>query len=257
MAEKLVQTPKFTERAAISSQGLNVPSMYEIYDRHATEYDRLVSAEDYQGNLARHLLDLADWRGRSILEAGTGTGRLTRIYAESAASITCLDRSVHMLETAARHLERYRHKIHFLQADNLSLPRMDSKADIFLEGWSWGHSIVDQPEPVHVVCNRLFDGVRRNLASDGMIIIIETMGTNVTKPRPPHPRLAEFYQLLEEAYSFKSAVIRTDYSFKTVEDAAKTMGFFFGTEMEQDITQNRITVIPEWTGVWNRKGLKS
>ena len=231
-----------------------MPSMYEIYDHYATEYNRLVSAEDYQGNLSRHIIGLTDWAGKTVLETGVGTGRITDIYAHYAASITCTDRSTHMLDAASRLLGPYAHKIRFLQADNLSLPRLNPKANLFIEGWSWGHSIVDEPESVSSICTTLLEGALANLTDNAMVIIVETLGTNVTTPTPPHARLAEFYRTLEKTHGFNAEPIRTDYSFKTVEQAAEIMGFFFGSDVEKAITRNGTTVVPEWTGVWSRKG---
>lgn len=228
--------------------------MYEIYDHHAREYDRLVSAEDHRGNLSRYLRRLTDWSGKTVLEAGVGTGRLTEIYAEQAVSITCCDRSSHMMEAASLRLSRYSRKTRFLQADNLSMPLIGLKADLFIEGWSWGHSVVDHQESVRTVSATLLEGAFMNLTDNGTLIIVETMGTNVSAAGAPHPSLAEFYRLLEEDYSFNVDVIRTDYSFETVEEAAETMGFFFGADMEEAITRARIRVVPEWTGVWTKRG---
>ena len=56
-----------------------MPSMYEIYDAHSDRYHELVMREDYQGNLARALKRVARWRDAVVVEAGIGTGRVTRI----------------------------------------------------------------------------------------------------------------------------------------------------------------------------------
>jgi SAM-dependent methyltransferase len=227
-----------------------MPSMYEIYERHAAEYDQLIDAEDYQGNLARHLLQLTDWKEKAVLEAGVGTGRVTQMYAERAASIICLDRSQHMMDAAARRLSKYASKITFRKVDNTALPQFSPRADVFIEGWSWGHSIVDDWRPVEVITQILLNAARRNVVENGVLILIETMGTNTPAPAAPHPRLAEFYALLEAKYSFRQSVLRTDFWFPCVNEAARLMGFFFGDSMQHDLLRSRATVIPEWTGVW-------
>ncbi len=81
-----------------------MPSMYDIYRNHAAEYDRLVLAEDYLGNLSKTLHGLIDWHGRSVLEAGTGTGRVTALFVDDVESVVCADRERHMLEAARRRL---------------------------------------------------------------------------------------------------------------------------------------------------------
>jgi hypothetical protein len=72
--------------------------MYEIYQRHPKEYDELVDAEDYQGNLGRLLHQLVKWTGATGVEAGTG--RVTELYARDAKLVKCFDREPHMLEAA-------------------------------------------------------------------------------------------------------------------------------------------------------------
>jgi ubiquinone/menaquinone biosynthesis C-methylase UbiE len=96
--------------------------MQEIYRSHSDRYDKLVAAEDYQKNLPQWLLSCTDWAGRTVLEAGAGTGRVTEIYASILKYATCLDRSEHMLQGAKRRLQTYLPKISFSVAENLSLP---------------------------------------------------------------------------------------------------------------------------------------
>ncbi len=230
-----------------------MPSMFEIYERHAAEYDQLVDAEDFQGNFRDYVLQVTDWERKSVLEAGVGTGRVTRIYADRAAIVTCFDQSRHMLDGAARRLAKSRGRITYRVADNMRMPRVSPKCDIFIEGWSWGHSIIDVPESVESVTETLLQGVRSSLVDGAEMILIETMGTNTPKPIPPHPRLARFYELLVSKYAFHQVVIRTDYRFPTPDDAIRVMGFFFGSEMEQALRKSRLTDIPEWTGVWHAR----
>lgn len=227
-----------------------MPSMFEIYERHAAEYAGLVDAEDYQGNLARCLGQVTDWSDKRVLEAGVGTGRVTRIYAESVASIVCLDRSAHMMEFAARRLSAYEEKLSFRVAENMRLPRISPKFDLFIEGWSWGHSIVDPSRSVESTAEALLSGACRNLRKGATVVLIETMGSNSAQPVAPHPRLARFYELLVGRYSFRQVVVRTDYRFPTADEAIRIMGFFFGDAMRKDLAAARPTVVREWTGVW-------
>ncbi len=227
-----------------------MPTMEEIYQRHSAQYDELVDAEDYQGNLRAWLRSAVDWRGRRVLEAGAGTGRVTEIYVAGARSATCLDRSAHMLQAARRRLAGYLDRITFMVADNASLPQLPDRYDAFIEGWSFGHSVMDAREPVEEVARRLLAGACRNLTEAAEVVLIETMGTNTEGPRPPAERLAEFYQCLETRHGFRRAIIETDYRFPSVARAAEAMGFFFGPEMRELVESRQQTVIPEWTGAW-------
>ncbi len=227
-----------------------MPSMYDIYRRHRAEYDRLVAAEDYARHLPDCLAALADWRGKSVLEGGLGTGRVTELYVEPVRHVAGFDREAHMLEAARERLARYADKLDLRPADNLDLPLLPEQAEIFVEGWSWGHSVVDGPGSVESVADALFANVRKNLVAGGLVLLIETLGTNALAPAAPHPRLAEFYSLLQSRYGLRQAAISTDYRFPSARDAAETLGFFFGEPMAQAVLAAGSAIVPEWTGVW-------
>ena len=228
-----------------------MPSMYEIYQRHHAGYDRLVNAEDHARHLPPGLQAIADWRGRNVLEGGLGTGRVTELYGEQARRITGCDREAHMLEAARRRLARFADKLDLRVADNLDLPVLQEKADIFIEGWSWGHSIVDGPGSVENLAAALFAQVRKNLVPGGRVILIETLGTNSLAPAAPHPRLAEFYQLLQSRYGLRQTALSTDYRLSSAAEAADVLGFFFGDGLGQAVRANGSAIVPEWTGVWH------
>lgn len=227
-----------------------MPSMYEIYRRHCGEYDRLVNAEDCARHLPAFLHSIADWREKSVLEGGLGTGRVTAFYANPVRRIVGCDREAHMLAAARERLAPFADKLDLIVADNLHLPALRDKADIFIEGWSWGHSIVDGSGDVEPIVDALIANIRKNLAHDGLVILIETLGTNALSPAAPHPRLADFYQLLQSRYGLRQAALSTDYRFPSATEAAKTLGFFFGEAMAQAVLAAGSATVPEWTGVW-------
>ncbi len=229
-----------------------MPSMDEIYERHAPEYHDLVVAEDYQHNLGRALNDVVDWDGKLVFEAGVGTGRVTRLYIDAVRGAVCCDRSPHMLDFAKRQLSDAGDRITFMLADNLDLPDT-AGADIFIEGWSFGHSIVTAASDISGTALRLIRGLKRNLRPGGVGIILETLGTNVDEPAAPIPSLDEFYRLLEVDHGFTRLTLRTDYRFPSVEEAAQVTGFFFGPEMGRAVSERGSAVVPEWTGLWYRR----
>lgn len=225
--------------------------MYEIYRRHRVEYDRLVAAEDHARRLPEFLRSLADWRGKSVLEGGLGTGRVTELIIEPVRRLTGFDREPHMLAAARERLSRYADKIELRPADNLDLPFLAEKADLFIEGWSWGHAIVDGPGAVADLASALFAQVRKNLVPGSLVILIETLGTNTLSPAAPHPRLAEFYQILQSCCGLQQAALSTDYRFASPAEAAEVLGFFFGDAMAQAVRAAGSATVPEWTGVWH------
>lgn len=226
--------------------------MTEIYLRHAPAYDELVSAEDVDGNLPALLAELVTWTDRTVYEAGVGTGRVTQYYIDACRAAFATDRSDHMLAFAAQKLAPYSQKLTLRQADNLALPAAPWPVDLFIEGWSFGHTLLDGDDDAATTA-ALVTRAEQQTRPGGTIVLIETMGTAAPQPAAPDPRLATFYERLEYVYGFRRELIRTDYAFPSVAEAARVLGFFFGPEMADTVAQAGQTRVPEWTGVWWRR----
>ena len=229
-----------------------MPTFEEIYNNHADRYDALVRAEDWRGNLPALLHKTCDWSGKTVNEAGIGTCRVSRLYLDQAARMFGYDRSPHMLERATQNLAGWKEKIELAVLDNLKLAELTLRADLFIEGWAFGHTVYDGPVSVEENAQRLVDGCLGLLSPGGTAMIIETLSTNAEDPAPPTEELAEFYSLLERRHGFTRHEVRTDYRFASVEDAEAIMGFFFGKGMAEAVRQRGTATIPEWTGVWSR-----
>ena len=229
-----------------------MPDMMEIYQKHAVQYDELVDAEDWQANLWKTLQAVTSWEGKAVIEAGVGTGRVTALYAAAARAIACFDASPHMLERARLRLARFGDTVSFAVADNLALPRLDGEYDVFIEGWSFGHSIMGNPGAEEETTTALLAGASRNLRQGGKMILIETLGTCVDAPAAPDPALGRFYERLERDHGFEKRTVRTDYEFPDVEEADRICRFFFGDAMGNEVRRRGERIIPEWTGVWHR-----
>lgn len=229
--------------------------MFEIYERHAAEYHRLVSAEDYQANLSALLHRLVDWTDVRVLEAGVGTGRVTDMYVDAVASAVCCDASEHMLAFVRERLGDCADKLTFRRADNLDLPELSEKVDVFVEGWSFGHAVAEasRPEEVARTTDALVAAAAGSVVPGGWVVLIETLGTNVDAPAAPLETLAAMYRRLEEEHDFTRHEVRTDFRFSSVAEAAEVMGFFFGPEMAESVRARGTEVVPEWTGVWARR----
>lgn len=232
-----------------------MPDMFEIYQSYAPQYHELVLAEDFQNNLGALLYSLVDWHGLSVLEVGVGTGRVTQLYIADVAAAVCCDQSQHMIDFAHRSLTNHSSKLTFQQVENTQLPDFDLTFDLFIEGWSFGHSIMACTNESEIldVANRLLSNIRKHVLPGSPLIIIETMGTNTEDAHPPHDKLACFYKSLTDRHGFQPHFIRTDYRFETNHKAADIMGFFFGEDMKQSVLARGTTTIPEWTGVWVKR----
>ncbi len=224
--------------------------MNEIYKKYSQQYDRLVNAEDYRKELTKYLLKNIDWNSKVVCEAGIGTGRLTKIYIQKIEKIYGFDREAHMLEQCIKNLKSFEEKIILKIGKNESLPSIPRTADIFIEGWSFGHTIVENNEKIKTTTDKLIKNINNNIFNNGVAIIIETLGTNVDKPEYTNSFLKEFYSILEEIHGFKKAIVKTDYKFTNYKEAAEIMGFFFGEKMERELIECRKEIVPEYTGVW-------
>jgi ubiquinone/menaquinone biosynthesis C-methylase UbiE len=227
-----------------------MPEMYEVYDAYSANYDELVNHEDCDKNLKNALLSICDWENKSIFEAGIGTGRVTAIYANLVKRIIAADRSIHMITAAKENLDQYLDKIEFVVKDNLSLKEIAIKADIFIEGWAFGHSVCDIPDSVEKIADVLVKQAFSLVKPEGKIIFIETLGTGNEEPKAPVAPLEKFYNLLENKYGFVQKVIRTDYLFETVNEASRILGFFFGEKMGKLVGEKGSNRVPECTGIW-------
>jgi ubiquinone/menaquinone biosynthesis C-methylase UbiE len=138
-------------------------------------------------------------------------------------------------------------------ADNRNLPLADHSVDLSLSGWSIGYfASPDNPEWQRDVEQTLGE-MERILRPGGTIIILETLGTGAEQPRAPTPELQAYYTYLEEQRGFDRTWIRTDYRFSSAEEAEQIIEFFFGEPLSSWVRNQKLTVVPECTGIWWRQ----
>lgn len=232
-----------------------MPSMLEIYAAHAARYDELVAFEDARGELAAFLAGVPEFDRGTVYEAGTGTGRVTRYYIDRAARAFCTDGSPHMLECARRRLTGHADRITYAVADNAALPALPEgwpPADVFVEGWSFGHSAVVQQDPqaISAVAAAFVQRAQALVRPGGLLLFLETLGSNVDAPNPPAPALDRFYRELEATHGFIRRQLRTDFRFPDLQTAVDLMGFFFGPAMADAVRTRGSAEVAEWTGAW-------
>lgn len=226
-----------------------MPTEKEVYESHADQYERLIRREDYQGNILSAIESYCPLGGIDVVELGAGTGRLTRLLAPYVKTIKAFDSSAHMLEMAEKSLREMgltNWKIGV--ADHRQIPVPDSGADLVISGWSFCYLAVWGNDKWK---SALEDGLReieRILRPNGMVLIIESLGTGTEKPRPPEHLEAYFDWLAESG--FERGWTRTDYRFESLEEAVELSTFFFGEEMGQQVRENHWQLLPECTGVW-------
>jgi ubiquinone/menaquinone biosynthesis C-methylase UbiE len=226
-----------------------MPDHKEIYNKHAAQYELLVSREDYQQNIFRALNEIKLLEGLDVVELGAGTGRLTCMLAPVVKSIQAFDASQHMLDVAIAKLEKsgvqnWRVEV----ADHRNLPVADQVADIVISGWSICYIFAWHEETWRDELGKALAEMKRGLRPGGTIIILETLGTGYEMPHPLDT-LAAYYAFLEEE-GFSSTWIRTDYQFKSLAEAEALTRFFFGEAMAEKVVNENLIMLPECTGVW-------
>jgi ubiquinone/menaquinone biosynthesis C-methylase UbiE len=159
------------------------------------------------------------------------------------------DLSPHMLGIARDKLRRSElDNWSIAAADHRFLPLESGSADLIVSGWSVSYVTVWYPERWQVEANAWLAEALRVLRKSGTIILLESLGTGSESPQPLE-HLKNFTRWLTEK-GFRNKWIRTDYQFESPETGSEVAGFFFGEEMKERILRERMTVLPECTGVW-------
>jgi ubiquinone/menaquinone biosynthesis C-methylase UbiE len=224
----------------------------QIYRQHAADYDRLVNAEDCDGQLLPAIERLCSLKGAAVLEAGAGTGRISRQMLARGARLIGIDLSPAMLGVARTHVAGLSSSEWILlQADGRQLPVASRWADLAIAGWLFGHLRSWASDHWQAAIGQALNEMERATKSGGTIIIIETLGTGYTEPFEPKG-LDEYYKWLETARGFERTVLRTDYCFPDIEQAAQTTGFFFGSEFADRVRRESWVRVPECTGLWSK-----
>jgi len=227
------------------------PDKYaRIYDDHADRYDELVAAEDVDHNLLPALQAVCSLDGALVVEAGAGTGRLTRIMRSAGARVIATEIAPAMIGEATRRLGAGPNWTAAV-ADARALPVADGVADLAVAGWVLGHFRSWMADRWQHEIGRGLSELARVVRPGGAVIIIETLGTGFETPRPPNDQLAEYYAWLE-SHGFQRNAIRTDYAFGSVQEAARVCGFFFGDAFGKTVRDSDWARVPECTGVWSR-----
>jgi ubiquinone/menaquinone biosynthesis C-methylase UbiE len=223
-----------------------------IYSHEAQAYHQMITHEDVDGNLLPALERVFPPEVKTILDLGSGTGRLPLLLNDQYTRLIGLDLHRAMLLENRALREKIGGYWELVQGDMHNLPFPTSCVDVAISGWAIGHLrswFTDQWQ-VHI--RRVLDEMHRVVQPGGALIVIETLGTGRLTPLPPTAELAEYFDWLEDEWGFRRREIQTDYVFPSVDAAVEHTEFFFGAELAENIRVNRWSRLPEWTGVWSK-----
>jgi SAM-dependent methyltransferase len=109
----------------------------KIWEKNQAEWDWDCLSEEMVQTLKREIGDL---RGKKILEAGSGSGRISLRLAKEGAEITLLDYSERALEVSRKYFSKNKIQAVFIQADlTEKLPVDDNSYDIVWNGGVMEH----------------------------------------------------------------------------------------------------------------------
>lgn len=226
-----------------------MPDYRYIYRHQAPEYEQLVAREDYQGHILPALERIRPLAGLDVVEFGAGTGRMTALLRPVVRSILFCDESAHMLAIAAAKLKPDGFSLAAAVAENRYLPAAGNRFDLAIAGWTFSNLMSRYPETWPEEVALVVGEMKRLLRPGGTAVIIETLGTGETTPRPPTDYLAAYYRILEDNYGFAATWIRTDYRFESAAEAEASLTFFFGPQVIERLDRQTLT-LPECTGIW-------
>jgi len=226
-----------------------MPDLNHIYQSEAERYHALVSREDYQHNLLPAILTIDSFKGKTVLELGAGTGRLSGLITPFAEKLIAGDISHHMLAFAKIQLGYLPQRNWGLSLEShLALPFASSSADIILAGWSFCYAAIHIDENWRGSLETALTEAERILKPGGKLILIESLGTGVEQPKAPDV-LVKYLDYLN-THGFESAWVRTDYCFADKAEAEQLTRFFFGNDpMPMQATDEGV-IVPECTGLW-------
>ena len=176
------------------------------FARHAGEWDELRALHSPDADVERRLADaLADAPLGTVLDIGTGTGRMAELFADTADRIVALDRNLEMLKVARAKLQHLpAAQIELVQGDFADLPFAKASFDTVLL-----HQVLHfAQEPALVLTE-----AARVLRDGGRIAIIDfaSHDREELRTRHQHARLGfsdrQMAELLREAGFAASAPI--------------------------------------------------
>ncbi len=226
-----------------------MPDAKAIYQSAAERYHALVMHEDFQSNLLPAIQAIDSLNGKTVIELGAGTGRISCLVVPLVCRLVATDVSHHMLSFGRQWLaECAANNWHMSLSSHLALPFANCSANAVISGWSFCYAAIDAGETWQGALAQALSEVQRVLQPSGKFILIESLGSGDETPHPPEV-LVNYLDYLD-THGFESTWIRTDYRFRDKEQALSLTSFFFGDDPLPMWETEDGVIVPECTGLW-------
>lgn len=218
-----------------------------IYKENQKDFLRFSLCEDRHKNLTRYLMKEFSWDNKTVLEAGAGMGRITDKYIDKIKDLTLTDKSIEMLKYCKKKYNYKEKNIQYLCCDhkNLASNLKDKHFEIFICAYSLSYVAMELDDKAFEDFLTTFFSINAD-----QFIIIENIGIfskNDTYVRP----YFNYFDFLSK--KFKSLEIKTDFSFKDVNEAVYYAEMFFGKDTAETVKEIGSKDLPEISCIWYNK----
>jgi len=133
----------------------------------AAAYEEFSKSEDIFKAINTYLLNNYDFRGKTVLEIGAGSGKFTSFLLETCSKLYVVERSVSLMQIN-RQKNSEAGNVEFILSDVRELVMEPNSIDVIFAGWS----VASMIESLDVIF-RIFRNVLRK---DGIILLVENAG---------------------------------------------------------------------------------
>jgi ubiquinone/menaquinone biosynthesis C-methylase UbiE len=225
----------------------SIENRWDILYRDYPEVYEAFSSTPYHPTIYEQLAGIIDLRGKSIADAGSGTGSSSLALAQYARQVTGIEREAAMLRKA---LQKVRgENVLFLSGDALMLPLADDSVDVVT-----GITLAVYPPEGY-----------RDFIQEGLRV---AKGPVVYVGIPPHWYGGDLYEFIDdpdkgivdaevdrifiEEFQFAYQDIYSDQDYGTVENLVSLYGFIFGRKVIEYIRrENRTTIRWKFRVYWS------
>ncbi len=197
------------------------------FDEWAESYDASVSADQFPFYAYKRVLtrtvELAQTQaGMSVLDLGTGTGNLARLFALRGCELWCTDFSEAMLAKASQKLPQAHFALHDLRRGWPAV--FPARFDRIVSAYVFHH--LDLDEKIRII----HDLLREHLSPQGRLVIADVafpdrLAREKLKEELGNDWEEEYYWIADEAISaFKQMGMMVDYEQVSVSEAVFSFG---------------------------------